>query len=520
MARHGFRARTTAVLLGALASLVAPKADLVAAPRPNAYPITNVNLRAGPGTEYPVILTVPNRSWTTILGCLADYAWCDVSFHNNRGWMRSIYLSGWYNGHYYPLRDYAPRLGYQTVSFDVGNYWDRYYRDRPFYHERGRWGRSRGEGWVDRGVFYDRLSPYGEWVWLQGQYVWVPRGVNRQWRPYTLGRWVFTKRYGWMWVSNEPFGWATYHYGRWGFSNRVGWFWVPGSRWAPAWVSWRSSDDYLAWAPLPPTPYDEIGISVNISIGAVPDYYWQVVPTQEFLAPDLPRRIVRDRNRFRPILEETQPLGNVTITNNNVVVNNVVNVTNIEQKTNEKVVVHEVQATKEASEAGKVEGGAVEVFQPPAEKTSAKAAPPEPKKIEEVAAESATKGQSAGAPSTEEMLVPPEIKEEVSTQEAAPLPPPPPPKKGKEPTSGAAPPPPPAPSEEKAPAPPPAEEAAPPPSPPPAAEEAPKAKRGKGKPPKPEEEPGMAPEAPPPPPVVEGGPAPPPAEEAAPPPQF
>ena len=57
-----------------------------------------------------------------------------------------------------------------------------------------------------------------------------------------------------MWVSNEPFGWATYHYGRWGFSNRVGWFWVPGNRWAPAWVAWRSSNDYLAWAPLPPTP--------------------------------------------------------------------------------------------------------------------------------------------------------------------------------------------------------------------------------------------------------------------------
>ena len=74
-------------------------------------------------------------------------------------------------------------------------------------------------------------------------------------------RWVYTDRYGWMWASNEPFGWATYHYGRWGFSKRIGWFWVPVSRWAPAWVSWRQPDHYLAWAPLPPS-YDE-GASVD-----------------------------------------------------------------------------------------------------------------------------------------------------------------------------------------------------------------------------------------------------------------
>ena len=152
----------------------------------------------------------------------------------------------------------------------------------------------------------------------------MPQSVGPAWRPYTVGRWVFTDRYGWMWSSNEPFGWATYHYGRWGFSNRVGWFWVPGNRWAPAWVSWRKSNDYLAWAPLPPA-YDE-GVSIEVNARGVPDYYWQVVPNRDFLSDDLPRRIVRD-NRFNPILRETQPLGNVTINNNNVVVNNVVNVT-------------------------------------------------------------------------------------------------------------------------------------------------------------------------------------------------
>ena len=409
-----------------MAVVAAPEHVLAA--RPNGYPISNVNLRAGPDTDYPVIFTVPARAPIAILGCLGDHTWCDVVFQDSRGWMRSIYLAGFYQGYYYPLRDYAPRLGYPVVDFDIGDYWDAYYRDRPFYQERPRWSHARDEG-VDRAVFYDRLEPYGEWVWLQGQYVWVPVNVDRQWRPYTVGRWVYTDLYGWMWVSNEPFGWATYHYGRWGFSNRVGWFWVPGRRWAPAWVSWRSSDEYLAWAPLPPT-YDE-DVSLNVEVETVPDYYWQVVPTERFLSADLQRNIVRDQDRFRPILQETRPLGNVTINNNNVVVNNVVNVTHVEQKTNEKVVVHQVEKTEDATKAGKVEGAAVEVFQPAAGKAPSTAAPSKPKKIDEVAAESKTKEQGGGKPSTENLLSPPEIRKPEG--EAASPPPPLPPEEAEAP---------------------------------------------------------------------------------------
>jgi uncharacterized protein YraI len=466
--------------------------------RPNGYPITNVNLRAGPGTYYPALLVVPTHAPISILGCLGDYTWCDVIFQGNRGWMRSIYLEGWYSGYYYSLRDYAPRLGYRVVSFDIGGYWDSNYRDRPFYGERSKWNRSGdsfGEGWTDRASFYDRLAPYGNWIWLEGQYVWVPQRVGPAWRPYTVGRWVYTDRYGWMWSSSEPFGWATYHYGRWGFSNRVGWFWVPGSRWAPAWVSWRQSNDYLAWAPMPPTA-DE-GLGLNVRNENVPDYYWQVVPNQDFLADDLPRRIVRDKSRFAPALRETTSLGNVAVTNNNVVVNNVVNLNYVEEKTRKKVVVHKVARAKNEGNAGKVEGDAIEIFQPASAEKPNVVAPPAPKQIEEVAKESETKAQSEGAPSTEELLVPaeikgaPEIKQTVPASPATskegkpaasestppPPPPPPPPAEGAVPPAAeeAAPPPPPPPAEEAAP-PPAAKEAAPPPAektaPPPPAESA------------------------------------------------
>ena len=397
-------ASAAALAIGSLAPVMA------AAQQPNGYPVTNVNLRAGPGTDYPVIVTVPARAPIAILGCLPDYGWCDSVFQGNRGWMRSIYLSGWYQGNYYALRDYAPRLGYRTVTFDIEGYWASNYRNRPFYGERTRWTRPREEGYVDTNVFYNRLSPHGNWTWIQGQYVWVPARVDRSWRPYTQGRWVYTNR-GWTWASNEPFGWATYHYGRWGFSNRVGWFWVPGNRWAPAWVSWRQGDDHLAWAPLPPS-YDG-GINIDISIGnTVPDYYWQVVPSRAFLSVDLSREIVRDRDRYRPIIERTRPIGNTTITNNNVVVNNVVNVTYVEQQTQERVVERTIAVTDNPKEAGRVEGDAVEIYQPAVAEVSdpKELAPSEPKKIEDLAAESQTKDQGEGQPATDEMLVPPEVK--------------------------------------------------------------------------------------------------------------
>src|ERR1700736_241352 len=167
---------------------------------------------------------------------------------------------------------------------------------------------------------------------------------------------------------------------------------VPGTRWAPAWVAWRGSDNYLGWAPLPPAPDD--GLNVSISIGSVPDYYWQVVPSQSCLAVDLSVQIVQDENVFRPAFEQTRPLGNVTIVNN-VVVNKVVNVTYVEQKTQRKVVVEKVAAAGTPDAAGKNAVGKIAVFTPPA-KGGAK--PAKLKKVEEVALVSKTKAQAGHKP--------------------------------------------------------------------------------------------------------------------------
>jgi hypothetical protein len=127
-------------------------------------------------------------------------------------------------------------------------------------------------------VFYDRLAPEGRWFQQDDYgYVWQPNVAvsTTNWRPYSDGHWVWTDR-GWFWDSNEDFGWATYHYGRWILVDGVGWVWVPGQHWAPAWVSWRHTDDddYVGWAPLPPES------TFNVSVGVHPwcDSYYDIGP--------------------------------------------------------------------------------------------------------------------------------------------------------------------------------------------------------------------------------------------------
>jgi hypothetical protein len=99
--------------------------------------------------------------------------------------------------------------------------------------------------------FYAPLGSEGAWVDARSYgRCWHPR-VAAGWRPYTTGHWEWTD-VGWYWVSDEPWSWACYHYGSWANDPSYGWVWVPGTEWAPSWVTWRESDDYIGWAPCGP----------------------------------------------------------------------------------------------------------------------------------------------------------------------------------------------------------------------------------------------------------------------------
>ncbi|MEF2072072.1 SH3 domain-containing protein [Consotaella aegiceratis] len=120
----------------------------------SAIATADVNLRAGPSTRYPVITVVRNRDNVTVYGCLQSRSWCDVGYYGARGWMSSNYLAYLDNGRRYTGAAIVPRMHAPIVTFSFGNYWDRYYRDRPFYRDRDRWDDHRGD-W-DR---HDRRPP-------------------------------------------------------------------------------------------------------------------------------------------------------------------------------------------------------------------------------------------------------------------------------------------------------------------------------------------------------------------------
>jgi uncharacterized protein YraI len=107
------------------------------------YSTANVNMRAGPSTGYPAVAVIPAGESVEIHGCLADVPWCDVEFYGGRGWVAGRYVQVLYQSRrVYVGPEYYRPLGIPTVVFSVGNYWDRYYRNRDFYRDRDRWRRG------------------------------------------------------------------------------------------------------------------------------------------------------------------------------------------------------------------------------------------------------------------------------------------------------------------------------------------------------------------------------------------
>ncbi len=112
---------------------------------------TNVNLRAGPSTGYPVVDVVPRGDEVRVFGCLNDRNWCDVRFDGLRGWMSSNYLAFFESGRRYSGPQAIYRMRAPVITFSFGSYWDNHYRSRNFYRDRGRWERYwRGDRDWDR----------------------------------------------------------------------------------------------------------------------------------------------------------------------------------------------------------------------------------------------------------------------------------------------------------------------------------------------------------------------------------
>jgi hypothetical protein len=141
--------------------------------------------------------------------------------------------------------------------------------------------------------FYGALQPYGSWLQVSGHgWCWQPSVATTSagWRPYAdRGRWIYSDA-GWYWQSDYSWGWAAFHYGRWLQNPQHGWVWAPDTHWGPAWVSWRSDENYAGWAPLPPGAnyvpgrglvYHDHVVGADFDFGLNPSHF-TFVPFGEF----------------------------------------------------------------------------------------------------------------------------------------------------------------------------------------------------------------------------------------------
>lgn len=218
---------------------------------------------------------------------------------------------------------------------------------------------------VTYNYFYDSLSPYGTWVEIEGYgRCWQPTVVvvNRGWRPYCDGgRWIYTD-YGWYWMSDYSWGWAPFHYGRWFTHPRYGWCWWPDRVWGPSWVSWRYSNDYCGWAPLPPAAYyrpgfgfsyygSSVGVSFGFGLGA--DFFTFVSWNNFCHSRPWHHRVPRDR--ATQVFNNTTIVNNYVTGNNNTVINQGIGRDRVRERTREEVRVVSIQDSQ--SRVGRGERG-------------------------------------------------------------------------------------------------------------------------------------------------------------------
>jgi len=225
-------------------------------------------------------------------------------------------------------------------------------------------------------LFYDQLSPYGQWANNpEYGYVWIPR-VSQGFSPYgSDGHWVYTDE-GWTWVSDYSWGWAPFHYGRWHSDPYYGWIWIPDTEWGPAWVSWRRSEGYFGWAPLGP------GVSINVAVGSgynIPNQHWIFVRDRDIERPDIHRYYVKKTNNVT-IIKKSTVIINTHVDNSR----HVTYITGPGKEDVQKVTGKPVKpfVVKENDRPGqKINNNELHIYRPQVQKNNDNGKPPVPAKV-------------------------------------------------------------------------------------------------------------------------------------------
>ena len=77
-----------------------------------------LNIRSGPGPQYPSVGFIAAGDSTVVDGCLQDSKWCRVTYNGVTGWSYSDYLTADLSGQAVVLTDRYPDIGLATVTYE------------------------------------------------------------------------------------------------------------------------------------------------------------------------------------------------------------------------------------------------------------------------------------------------------------------------------------------------------------------------------------------------------------------
>jgi uncharacterized protein YraI len=112
----------------------------------------SVNVRAGPSNIFPTVTWLLTGTSVTVVGCTANWRWCDVIAGGKQGWVYTRFLSYRFNGTAVTIVNGGPTLDLPQTEFSLGQYWDTHYQDKRWFGRKPYW-QSR----------WDRQPPMPAW---------------------------------------------------------------------------------------------------------------------------------------------------------------------------------------------------------------------------------------------------------------------------------------------------------------------------------------------------------------------
>jgi len=100
---------------------------------------TAVNVRAGPENIFPTVTWLLTGTQVTVVGCVANWRWCDVIAGRHRGWVYTRFLSVPFNGSVATIINGGPNLGLPQSEFSLGEYWDTHYQRQRWFGRKAYW---------------------------------------------------------------------------------------------------------------------------------------------------------------------------------------------------------------------------------------------------------------------------------------------------------------------------------------------------------------------------------------------